>query len=40
MYLIRNVDVFTNPIPVRVGPNEILIEYENESYSALESILR
>lgn len=39
MYLIRNVDVFTNPIPVRIGPNEILIEEENPSFSALQSIL-
>lgn len=40
MYLIRNIDVTTNPIPVHVGPDDIYIDYGNESFNALESILR
>lgn len=39
MYLIRNIDQTTNPIPVKVGFDDFYLEEDNSNYSDLASIM-
>ena len=39
MYLIRNIDVTTNPIPLKLGFDQVYFEDENTSYHELNTII-
>jgi hypothetical protein len=38
MYLVRNIDTHTNPIPIKLGFDQVMIEEQNSTHSALTSL--